>query len=433
MGVTGVHRVERQHRTDDAARLRPRHVAGVADLSDARAAAHRELVEHTRHQIVRIVPTELPAAVILTLLLAGQLPIVPLLGWVGLVVVDVIRTFAQSRSDDVYFARGGSVDGWLRRVLPHGFAYGLTWGVLPVLSALDGDRDALTISLVVALAMVAIMTAILPFRRFFLAAALGVGVPNVVSALALSGNTRILGILGILYIAIVVSVHRSLAAHRFEAAELKHVNAHLAEALAAEHRRVQEANDQLSSANRLLSHRAHHDALTGLANRALVLDHLGSVVQVAGPGAHVAVLYCDLDGFKSVNDRFGHPIGDQLLVAVANRLRATVGHADVVARLGGDEFLVVLAGLATPDLAIGIAERVVAALVAPFAIEGHSLRVGVSVGVATTGLAVPPKDLVRQADDAMYRAKQGSAGPVVLAAVAGTVDGVVDGHPSTGR
>lgn len=433
MGVTGVHRVEWQHQAADAARPRPLDMAGVADLSDARAAAHRELVDHTRHQIVRIVPTELPAAMILALLLANQLPVVPLLCWLALVVVDVVRTLWLAHRDEIYLARGGSVRGWLRRVLPHGFAYGLTWGVLPVLAAIDRDPDALMISLVVALAMVAIMTAILPFRSFFLAAALGIGVPNVGSALVLPGTTRILGILGILYIAIVVSVHRSLAAHRFEAAELKHVNAQLAEALAAEHRRVQDANDQLSSANRLLSHRAHHDALTGLANRALVLDHLGSVVQVARPGAHVALLYCDLDGFKSVNDRFGHPIGDQLLVAVANRLRAAVGHADVVARLGGDEFLVVLSGLATPDLAIGIAERVVAALAAPFAVEGHPLRVGVSVGVATTGLAVPPKDLVRQADDAMYRAKQGGAGPVVLAVAAGAGDGVVEGQPPAGR
>jgi len=409
VGVTGARRTEGTGDRSDPSR-------SVADLvPDARDRARHELALQTVREFRKVLPAGVPAAIGLAVVLHGRLPLGHLVIWVSLVLVDSVRAFVRRRADDRYLAGGGSVDGWLRQVVPHGVWFGLVWGTLPVLCLVDHDAAAMNVALVVALAFIGVMMAVVAFRPHFLANAIGLGVPTLGSALWFGGDQRVLGVLGLLYVGVIVTVQSALARSRLEAAVLKHVNAGLARALTAEHERVQEANDQLSAANTLLSHRAHHDALTGLANRTLALDRLAHAMQVAPPGSHVALLYCDLDGFKSVNDRYGHPVGDQLLVAVASRLRAAVGHDDLVARLGGDEFLIVVTALSATEHAVAIAERIVAALRAPFAVEGHTLHVGVSVGLVTTALAVAAKDLVRRADDAMYRAKHGGRGRIAVA------------------
>lgn len=160
-------------------------------------------------------------------------------------------------------------------------------------------------------------------------------------------------------------------------------------------------------------HQATHDALTGLPNRALFLDALDQALAWAAPGAHLAVLFCDLDRFKGVNDTLGHAAGDELLRQVSARLRAAVRPGDTVGRLSGDEFAIILPGLVDPADATGLAERVVGCFHQPFRLEGQDVAVGTSVGVAVQEPGAPDtaEQLLRRADTAMYRHKQYGRSP----------------------
>ncbi len=168
-----------------------------------------------------------------------------------------------------------------------------------------------------------------------------------------------------------------------------------------------------------LEYAATHDAMTGLANRTLFIDHLELALATATrhPGHRVAVLFCDLDHFKLVNDSFGHATGDALLRQVGSRLRGAVRPADTVARLGGDEFAVLCPELTGEEQAGRLAERVVAAVAGPYRLEEgpEELLVGTSVGVALS--QHPPQDaelLTREADTALYEAKHRGGGRVQL-------------------
>jgi diguanylate cyclase (GGDEF)-like protein len=151
-------------------------------------------------------------------------------------------------------------------------------------------------------------------------------------------------------------------------------------------------------------HRAFHDMLTGLPNRALFLDRLEHVTTKATrAGWKPAVLFLDLDGFKRVNDSLGHAAGDQLLVDVAQRLRECVRAGDTAARFGGDEFAILLEGIRGDRDAVIAAERVMSSLHAPFRIQDKDVSISVSIGIAI--LHNTGDDLVRNADLAMYHAK----------------------------
>src|SRR5262249_16199915 len=130
------------------------------------------------------------------------------------------------------------------------------------------------------------------------------------------------------------------------------------------------------------------------------------------PGDLIAVLFLDLDGFKDVNDRFGHDSGNDLLVAVAGRLRSCVRPGDIVARMGGDEFTILLTRLESAGPAVEVAERVCRTLTDPFEIGASVMRISTSIGIAVAGAeGADPADLLRRADVARYRAKsQGKAG-----------------------
>ncbi|TFV67310.1 UNVERIFIED_ORG: diguanylate cyclase [Bacillus sp. AZ43] len=179
--------------------------------------------------------------------------------------------------------------------------------------------------------------------------------------------------------------------------------------------RLRGVGDQASTAlqkARLLetvSHQATHDALTGLPNRMLFLDRLAAALPDSRPGAHLGVLFSDLDGFKQVNDTLGHAAGDELLRQVAARLGAAVRPGDTVGRLSGDEFAMILPGLVDPADAQGLAQRVAGCFAEPFRLEGTDVRVGTSVGVAVHGQPGDERtadQLLREADAAMYRHKQ---------------------------
>lgn len=154
-------------------------------------------------------------------------------------------------------------------------------------------------------------------------------------------------------------------------------------------------------------HIAHHDALTGLPNRSLLHDRLDQALTQAVRSEHrLAVMFLDLDRFKSVNDTLGHHVGDQLLKHVAERLREAVRAVDIVSRLGGDEFVVVLPEIQDAEDATRVAEKIIAALAPAVAVEGNLLHATPSIGIS-----VFPDDgdaaygLMKNADTAMYHAK----------------------------
>jgi uncharacterized protein (TIGR02265 family) len=164
-------------------------------------------------------------------------------------------------------------------------------------------------------------------------------------------------------------------------------------------------------------HQATHDALTGLPNRTLFLDRLEQAIAEVGQNEHVAVLFCDLDLFKQVNDTLGHAAGDELLRQVAARLRSSVRPGDVVGRLSGDEFAIILPGLIEVEDAAGLASRICDCFADPFRLDGTDVRIGTSVGLSATrpGSRRTAEELLRKADAAMYRHKQRDRG-----ALAGT-------------
>ena len=152
-----------------------------------------------------------------------------------------------------------------------------------------------------------------------------------------------------------------------------------------------------------LRHRATHDVLTGMPNRAALAEKLSCTLH---GGGRAAVLFLDLDRFKLVNDTHGHAVGDALLVALGRRLTTVVRPGDTVARFGGDEFVVLCPDADEPERAMEIAHRLARALEEPFLVEGHELFVTGSVGVAIGSPEDGPEDVLRDADNAMYRAKE---------------------------
>jgi diguanylate cyclase (GGDEF)-like protein len=172
-------------------------------------------------------------------------------------------------------------------------------------------------------------------------------------------------------------------------------------------RRLCQTQDQLQKM-------ATYDLLTGLPNRRLFMHTLSHEL-AARRGRHVACLYFDLDGFKAVNDRCGHEVGDRLLARVAQAVRACIRASDTPARFGGDEFTVVLNGVSSPDDAKAVANRIIATIEQITDIDGHAVSVSASAGIsfmagnapATAGV---PEALVKAADDAMYVAKKAGKG-----------------------
>ena len=212
--------------------------------------------------------------------------------------------------------------------------------------------------------------------------------------------------------------------HIANALQRKQAAASLKQAYAGLERRVTERTRALALANRdlreqiaererverRLKYETLHDSLTGLPNRTLLLQRLEQAMQryVANPSEQFAVLFIDLDRFKVINDSVGHLVGDDLLFQVGGRIRACLKTRDVVARLGGDEFAVLLEGIVDTNKATLIAERIISELQTPFRLGTKEIFTSASIGIA---LSSPhyrqPEELLRDADAAMYNAKDG--------------------------
>ena len=209
-----------------------------------------------------------------------------------------------------------------------------------------------------------------------------------------------------------------LSVYFSDVSKRKHAEALITESNALLERRVGErtaelsgAKAELEQANARLQHDALHDGLTGLPNRAFLCRRLERAL---AEGADFAVLYLDLDRFKVVNDSLGHGAGDALLVALGERLRASLRPGDLAARLGGDEFVLLLTGVGLAE-AEGVARRLQGRLRRPFPVAGHEFYTSASVGIVIGGVSSHPPyqnpaEVLQDADLAMYRAKaQGRA------------------------
>jgi diguanylate cyclase (GGDEF)-like protein len=162
------------------------------------------------------------------------------------------------------------------------------------------------------------------------------------------------------------------------------------------------------AARTVLAHLAGHDHLTGLPNRKLLLERTRAALDAPnGPGASVGVLYVDLDGFKSINDRLGHAVGDLVLTEVARRLDQGSRPGDTVARVGGDEFIVLCPEISDEHQLAELAERLARLASEPFTYEGQQLDIRASIGTALAAdPTVSPHDLIEASDRAMYQAKR---------------------------
>jgi diguanylate cyclase (GGDEF)-like protein len=177
-------------------------------------------------------------------------------------------------------------------------------------------------------------------------------------------------------------------------------------------RHVRRSTLALEASEAQAQHLAFHDPLTGLPNRAMFEDRLAhELAHIRNTSGSLAVLYLDLDGFKTVNDTFGHPAGDELVREVGKRLAATIRSTDLVARIGGDEFAIVQCNIDTPAAAEILCLRIIEEVDAPFEIAGSHTRVGISLGIALAPAdAAERSELTRKADIALYEAKAAGKG-----------------------
>lgn len=198
---------------------------------------------------------------------------------------------------------------------------------------------------------------------------------------------------------------------------LKHTEKELEERVNTRTRELQDVNLRLMESEALLRKMAHHDHLTGLANRSLLDESLLQAIERAKRNkSKIAILLADLDGFKPVNDTHGHDMGDELLKIIADRLKATVRSSDTVARIGGDEFVLLLDTIKGPHDAIHMAEKALAAIREPALVRGADLRVSASIGVAIfPDDGIEAETLLKHADRAMYSAKLAGRNQLKLA------------------
>ena len=164
--------------------------------------------------------------------------------------------------------------------------------------------------------------------------------------------------------------------------------------------------DEQVAAEQKLERLARLDALTGVVNRGEAITRLQAILaNERDPGRDLAVLFCDIDRFKEINDSFGHATGDAVLVELAQRITDTVRREDIVARMGGDEILVLLVDVHDREEAVRIAEKVRLRAAEAIVVDGQTVSASLSIGVSVAIRGQQPDDLIARADEAMYEAK----------------------------
>jgi diguanylate cyclase (GGDEF)-like protein/PAS domain S-box-containing protein len=210
------------------------------------------------------------------------------------------------------------------------------------------------------------------------------------------------------------SLHKDAAGNRFLVGIIRDITERkrMEEDLKRTTAELVQSNAELQRSATQLNHVANHDSLTGLPNRKLFHERLEQAIAWAEEKDQlVALLFLDLDGFKQVNDTKGHDIGDLLLRAVAHRLIGCLRGSDTVARLGGDEFTIILPGIPSAQDAARVATKLLSTLAKPFELEGHLISITSSVGISLyPDQASDLETLIKEADNAMYRAKQAGKG-----------------------
>jgi diguanylate cyclase (GGDEF)-like protein len=214
---------------------------------------------------------------------------------------------------------------------------------------------------------------------------------------------------------LLLAIDRNITERKAAERMLRDANAELEQRVRERTAELQALNDRLrlelmerQRAEAQLAHDTMHDSLTGLPNRALFHDRLRHTIERTSRLAHshFAVLFLDLDRFKTINDSLGHVAGDKLLVDVARRLELTLRPGDTAARFGGDEFAIVLEDLSDINDSVQVAERIQECLAVPFELNGHTLSLTASIGLAVSNAQYhQAEDMLRDADTAMYRAK----------------------------
>ncbi len=286
-------------------------------------------------------------------------------------------------------------------------AIGVLFGLCPWLGA-DRGVDVLML-LVLFPACMACMAAIVTAGRLDMY--LAVAVP--LSALSAAGlyatgeaRFRALAVVAVFFAASLIALHRVLSRAVYRTIHLQQRSDALVQQLATDRQQLTAVNQQLAASIHQLTHQATHDPLTGLRNRRGAFDEIERLVAAASERRPVALLFCDLDHFKSINDALGHRGGDQFISVIADRIARGTEAGSVSGRIGGDEFVIALPGL---DLAAAsaVASRLVGVLGQPVHAEAREMPSSVSIGVAAAPLhGTTAAELMRHANAALYRAKK---------------------------
>ncbi len=345
----------------------------------------------------------------LILILGDAAPLrarIALVGAVTLTNAFGILTTLQFRREQ----RRREVHRWWPTTV-YGLLVGFSWPMLAIVGfpgADHVDMRAIIALFVCGVSATQIVSAASHRRYFFATQVPLLGVMTFVYLNSSDQTTHLLGFAFPIYLGVVIMLHHDVNKVVVSEIELKHTNGDLIANLTAEQAQAAVTNARLVEANQQLTEQALRDSLTGLANRTAFLESLDRAV--ASSGRHrsiVGVLFFDIDRFKLINDSLGHAAGDELLIAIAQRVEAVLRPGDVLGRLGGDEFVVALPTLADPYEAVAIAERVRVAVNEPLELVHRRVQVTISIGVATTDdKSESANDLLQHADAAQYRAKQ---------------------------
>lgn len=355
-----------------------------------------ECLDHVNRMVLRAAPFALPAAVLLAMIVGDAVPLGRRLAWLGVVGLGVLCAAGSALVHLRRRRRGLRPMRWVTYASAGVVALcwsSVVWVAFPPPE--DEELRAIVLLFCLGVSASAAVSSAASRARFY-AYQLPFAFPLLVTYWG-SGDrvTRMLGIAIPLYLAATIAMHREVHGIVTSEMGLRH---------------------ELRTANRRLSQLALHDGLTGLYNRTAFAEILDSAVETAhGTGEHIALLYFDVDRFKSVNDAYGHAAGDDLLAEVARRMRPVLRAGDACARLGGDEFAVVLRGLHEPAEAELVARRMLDVFAEPFRLGTQLVVAGASIGVAS---ALEPgdrgADLLRDADTAQYRAKQAGGNRAVV-------------------